>query len=278
MDKTTVTKVKLSDDLNIFDWFRTKDIISQIAEKARSSVDSVIATLDPGMREYLYSGGNINIIVVCDSGSLVSPVRDAFQSVFGRATVTAARYSSPESVDDHPVKLAHGFKYAKQVARERMTKLRLDTSSVPQNQVVVAIQPCIVNLSDSEKINPEPSPTDSGSNLPQEWFLTYCMILEDPVLNTTLTTYSQFIPLDPDIDVRASKETFKEPLYTELGYATSLTELMNDKLGIKLEDCQDSQESQWLHLWAGLDEIKVMHDLSLTLAHTYKRKWNECLG
>lgn len=34
------------------------------------------------------SGGNINIVVTSTKESKVGPVRQAFQSVFGRATVT----------------------------------------------------------------------------------------------------------------------------------------------------------------------------------------------
>lgn len=275
--RAIVTKVRLTDELNIFDWFRTKDIINQLAEKAKSSVDSVITVLDPGMKEYLYSGGNINIIVICDSGSLVSPVRDAFQLVFGRATVNPS-----DGPSEHPVKLARGFKNAVKVAQERVTKLRLNTSGIPQNQVVVVIQPCIVSLDNEKTSNIESASSTSperGANDTKEWSLTYCMMLEDPVLNITLSVYSQIIPIDPELEAKACEKLFKEPNYSELGYATFLSDLMNDKLGIKPEDNpHDAQKDRWLRDWTGLDEAKIIHDLSSTLAYSYKRKWNECVG
>ena len=58
-----------------------------MAEKAKNSVDSMITTLDPGMKEYLYSGGDVSIVVASDKDVKVNPVRDAFIDVFGRATV-----------------------------------------------------------------------------------------------------------------------------------------------------------------------------------------------
>lgn len=278
--KAVVTKVRLTDELNIFDWFRTKDIINQLAEKARSSVDSVITVLDPGMKEYLYSGGNINIIVICNTGSSVSSIRDAFQTVFGRATVTAAKFNPPETFHDHPVRLANGFEAAIQVAQDRIKKLRLDTSGIPQNQVVIAVQPSLVNLRNQERL---PNQTTNGhtpdnSTSQTDWFLTYCMIIEDPILNTTLSAFSQLIPIEADIVKGASDEKIQDVEASKLGFNATIDSLMNRKLGITEEDSGDQDVCRWLLAWAGLDGSKMTHDLGVSLAHMYRRKWNECIG
>lgn len=274
--KTTVTKVKLSDELNIFDWLRTTDIINQIAEKAKNSVDSVITALDPGMKEYLYSGGNINIIVISDSNNLVSPIRDSFQSVFGRATVVAARYDPPGAVEEYPVKLACGFEEAIIVAQERIKRLRLDTSNVPQNQVVVVVQPTLVTVIQNELFKN----LVLDENLLPRWFLTYCMIIEDPVLNLTLHSYSQFIPLDIEVVTSARQGKFPEGFTdNHLGFSLPIGELIASKLNLKTSNSEESdQDVEWLQVLSGLEETKVIHDLSRAVAHLYRRKWNDCVS
>ncbi|CAG9133925.1 unnamed protein product [Plutella xylostella] len=62
-------------------------LLQRVAERARSSVDSVITTLDPQMKDYLNSGGDLYLVVASDKEVKVSPVRDAFHAVFGKATV-----------------------------------------------------------------------------------------------------------------------------------------------------------------------------------------------
>lgn len=279
--KFVVTKVKLTDELNIFDWFKTTDIINQIAEKAKNSVDSVITTLDPGMKEYLYSGGNINIIVISDSNNLVSPIRDSFQSVFGRATVVAARYNPPEAAEEYPVKLAKGFNEAMVVAKERIKRLRLDTSNVPQNQVIVVIQPTLVTVFRSEVAGDQ---TSTGlkvdeSPLPR-WFFTYCMIIEDPVLGVTMNSYSQFIPMDPELVTMAQEGKFPDGFSdNHLGFPKSIIEIIFTRLNSESKNSENEvREGEWLKLWTGLDEKKIIYDLSMSLAHLYRRKWNDCIS
>lgn len=279
--KSTITKVKLSDELNIFDWFRTTDIINQIAEKAKHSVDTVITALDPGMKEYLYSGGNINVMVISDGDNLVSPIRDAFQSAFGRATVTAARYKSPESALGYPIRLASGLNEAILVALERIKRLRSETNDIPQNQVIVAVQPCVLNLIDNEGITS--SITYNGmklsENLQPKWFLTYCMIIEDPVLLTTMNSYSQFIPLDNNTITTAKEATFPDSFQDKhLGYAISVDDIMNSRLRIPPKESGDLEDCQWLKVWSGLSESQIIRDLSYSLAHLYRRKWDECVN
>lgn len=279
--KFVVTKVKLTDELNIFDWFKTTDIINQIAEKAKNSVDSVITTLDPGMKEYLYSGGNINIIVISNSNNLVSPIRDSFQSVFGRATVVAARYNPPEAAEEYPIRLAKGFNEAVVVAKERIKRLRLDTSNVPQNQVIVVIQPTLVTVTQSEVAGDQASTgLKVGENLLPRWFFTYCMIIEDPVLGVTMNSYSQFIPIDPEIVTMAQEGNFPDGFsHNHLGFSKSIIELIFSRLDLESNNSEDEgQEGEWLKLWSGMDETKVIYDLSMSLAHLYRRKWNDCIG
>lgn len=289
--RAAVTKVKLSEELNIFDWFRTTDILNQIAEKARSSMDTVITTLDPGMKEYLYSGGNVNIVVISDHDTMVSPIRDAFQSVFGRATVQVARFHPPESAKAYPVKLANGFDEAIIVAQEKIKNFRQDTNMVPQNQVVVVVQPAVVSVTNDETVNNRvKNGLKLDDSLLPRWFLTYCMLIEDPVLGATMNSYSQLIPLDLDVVAAAREAPFPQGYKDDdqLGFARTIDEIMDSKL--KLVPPQgaaehngrqvdaDERVNKWLPMWAGLDESKTIHELGMCLAHLYRRKWNDCLG
>lgn len=282
--RTIVTKVKLSDELNLFDWFRATDIINQIAEKARSSVDSVITTLDPGMKEYLYSGGNINVVVISDDEENVSSIRDSFQTVFGRATVTSDRQSSPSMAktinQDYPTKLACGVNHALFVARDKIKKLRSDTSGVPQNQVILAIQPTLVQLQEKEpekQSSEETNALGSCAIVIHNWFLTYCMMIEDPVLGATLHAYSHFIPVDTSIvasakDAKSSDDRFNG----EVGFSKSINELMTH-LNL-IDNGPNNSKEDWLRIWTGLKEKEVIRELSLVLAHAYRRKWNDCVS
>lgn len=268
--KAVVTQtIKLNDDLNIFDWFKPSDIINQIAEKAKSSVDSVITTLDPGMKEYLFSGGDINIIVLSYSTTHLGPIRDAFQFVFGRATVSQTQISC-----NYPIKLARGTSAALQVAANRIRDLRLDTSNIPQNQVVIALQPTIIPIAAGSA----DSRLDNMSNTEHnhesvQWFFSYAMIIEDPVQNLSLNCFSQFIPIDQEtISILDDTELPAEFSDKNLGFAQSIDELMKNELKLSVQE-QD-EPSVWMKIWAGVDELKLVHDLGLTLANAYKRKWN----
>lgn len=168
----TITKVKLMDEINLFEWLKV-DVLNQIAEKAKSSVDQLITTLDPGMKEYLYTGGKIHVMVICENKNRVRPIREIFQTIFGRATVL--------NVAINEIECANGLEEGILYARRQISKLRENTNTIPQNQVVVAIQPTIVKLNDSV-----------SSTMPTQ-YLTYCMLLEDPVLSLTLNSFSQFL-------------------------------------------------------------------------------------
>lgn len=272
--KTAITKVTLNDELNVFYWTKTKEIIGQIAEKAKNSVDSVITTLDPGMKEYLYSGGDVNIIVMTDSECLISPIRDSFQSAFGRATVNPAPSNPSGAFNHYPIRLACGFQEAKIVAQEKIKKLKQDTGSVPQNQVVVVVQPTLFQLGNNMNGAME---TSIGSTEPP-WFSAYCMFIVDPVLNVTMNCFSHSIPIDAEIveSLKKSDGAINLP-EKHLGFTASLDEIMSYRLKIDpMNGFGDEYGCYWLREWAGVYETQLIHQVSSTLANSYRRKRNEC--
>lgn len=264
--KAVITQtVNLTQEMNLFEWFRTTDIMNQIAEKAKHSVDSVITTLDPGMKEYLFSGGNINVVVVTDHDSHISPIRDAFLSVFGRATIGTCFTKI-----DYPIRVAIGYKGALEAAKCKIDKLRQDASTFPQNQVVLVVQPTLINSSAAIDSNDTINENSGNNNESPNWFYTYASVLDDPVLGLTLHTFSQLIPIDLETIV-----TLKDDNYTSmehLGFCKSLDETMNAELKILPLDQEDT--TSWIKLWSGLEDKKIIHDSAISLAHSYQRKWN----
>ena len=68
---------------------------------------------------YSVPGGDVEVVVASDKDDKVLPIREAFQSVFGKATV----YGLPSkcvSIAEQPV----GFASGKQAALERISSLR----------------------------------------------------------------------------------------------------------------------------------------------------------
>lgn len=88
---------------------------------------------------FLDSGGNTEIIVASGNDDKIQSVREAFQSVFGRATV----YGHPiqaNSVAAQPV----GFESAELAAKERINGLRLIDNSKFADKVIVAVENFLV--------------------------------------------------------------------------------------------------------------------------------------
>ena len=120
-DQTKVATVKAESPPppGMFGWVKGSGFLSKVVEKTKSVTENVITTLDPQMKEWIHSGGDVEVVVTSDKEDKVVPVREAFQSVFGQATV----YGLPSkcvSIAEQPV----GFASGKQAALERISSLR----------------------------------------------------------------------------------------------------------------------------------------------------------
>lgn len=150
--------VSSSDD-GLLSWLSPNALLARVAEKAKNSVDTIITTMDPGMKEYLYSGGP-SIVVTSDKESKVSAIRDAFIDVFGRATVKGVPAQS-SSIPAQPV----GPGQAVTAARERIFFIRSALQhDIPQNQIIVSIESFVTEICG-------------------HWYDIGCILLQDPLLN-----------------------------------------------------------------------------------------------
>merc|ERR1719232_2227043 len=167
IDQTTVTRVMAESPATpgMFGWVKGSGFLSKVVEKTRSVTENVITTLDPQMKEYIHSGGDIEVVVASDKEDKVLPIRDAFQQVFGKATV----YGLPSkcvSIADQPV----GFASGKQAALERVNSLR-KSGSVGQDTVVVSVENFLYEV--NEDI----------------WIDMSCLVLSDPVRKIQLQSF-----------------------------------------------------------------------------------------
>lgn len=76
----------------LFGWMKgaadvSGGLLQKIGEKAMSSMDTLVTTLDPQMKDYIRSGGDVEILIASHKEDKVRPIREAFQLVFGRATL-----------------------------------------------------------------------------------------------------------------------------------------------------------------------------------------------
>lgn len=77
---------------SLFGWVKgaadvSGGLLQKIGEKAMSSMDTLVTTLDPQMKEFIKSGGDVEILIASSKEDKVRPIREAFQLVFGRATL-----------------------------------------------------------------------------------------------------------------------------------------------------------------------------------------------
>merc|ERR1719147_554101 len=94
------------------------------------------------MKEFIKSGGDVTVVVASDKESKVAPVREAFQSVFGQATVYGLP-SKSTSIAEQPV----GFASGRQAALERISTLR-KSGAVGASACVVSVENLLYEVSE----------------------------------------------------------------------------------------------------------------------------------
>lgn len=87
-----LTQMATNSGSALFGWMKgaadvSGGLLQKIGEKAMSSMDTLVTTLDPQMKDYIRSGGDVEILIASHKEDKVRPIREAFQLVFGRATL-----------------------------------------------------------------------------------------------------------------------------------------------------------------------------------------------
>lgn len=233
-------------------------LLSRVAETAKNSVDSVITTLDPGMREIIYSGGEVNIAAVIDSQEdakeYISAIRDGFIDVFGRVTVRGLQVTPSSQL---PATLI-GAEMAEKMCRERISSLRSSMShDIPQNQVVVTFEPFLHNFSGS-------------------WYSLTAVYLHDPLDNCHLITHTQSIPIPCEAINWLKCETPNEYPHKEVAFSKTITDWYKQRSQVKKQEPSPTDEEivtpPWQESLVAISPQVMLRSASMALAKIYKTK------
>lgn len=231
-------------------------LLSRVAETAKNSVDSVITTLDPGMREIIYSGGEVNIVALIDSQEngkdLISAIRDGFIDVFGRVTVKGIQVTPSSGHLGTTI----GAEIAESICKERISSVRANMShELPQNQVVVTIEPFLQKFSGL-------------------WYSMTAVYLHDPLDNRHLITHTQTIPIPTEAINWLKCETPSQHLNKDISFSKTLDDWYKEKSSLQLNEVEEEAKVkvQWQESLIAISHQAMLRSASMAVAKLYKTK------
>lgn len=226
---------------SLFGWFSSSSFVSKVVEKTKSSVEIMMSTLDPQMKEYIKSGGEIDIIVASAKEVKIGPVREAMQDAFGCATVTGR--GSESNAATQPV----GFSAALRSASERIARLR-ESEDISEKQTIAAIEGFIVELQ------------------PENWYEMSCLLLHDPVNQITVNTFSQPTPIPTAYVLTAQDRTPSDYPLRWSGLAVTI--------GQVVEEAQPHiGRANWHQALTGVSRRETLCMSAKMLAYLYKQQF-----
>uniref|UniRef100_U5EQY6 Putative proline-rich coiled-coil 1 n=1 Tax=Corethrella appendiculata TaxID=1370023 RepID=U5EQY6_9DIPT len=215
-------------------------ILQKVAEKAKNSVDSIVTTLDPQMKEYINSGGDTEVIVASDKDDKVRPIREAFQTVFGKATVTGLP-SQPSALAAQPV----GFHAALNGAEQRINNLRIANPRVDDFLPIVAVENFVVEL------------------YPDQWFDAGLLLLFDFARNILLKSVTQMTPIPSQVITTINADTPEDYKFKDTGFAVTVGSVMAKNL--------NTHHTEWHKTYSSVNRSEMILNAAKTLATLYKQ-------
>ncbi|XP_033750511.1 protein PRRC1-like isoform X2 [Pecten maximus] len=224
----------------LFGWFSGNRIVSKVMEKTKNSVESMITTLDPGMKEVIRSGGDVVVVVTSTKETKVGAVREAFQTVFGRATVLGME--SQANTAAQPVGFTAGLKGAE----ERIQNIR-HKGSLPEGHPIVSVEGFIVEM------------------LPDRWYEISCLLLQDPSQHIELQMFSQPTPIPAEYILKAQDATPSD--YPQRWSGLKVT------IGQVIEQSQPHiGHADWQNALVGVSRRESLLMAAKSLAYMYKER------
>ncbi|XP_075788022.1 protein PRRC1 [Pelodiscus sinensis] len=214
-------------------------MVKSVLDKTKHSVESMITTLDPGMAPYIKSGGELDIVVTSNKEVKVAAIRDAFQEVFGMATVTGEAGLS--NIAPQPVGYAAGLKGA----QERIDSLRR-TGVIHEKQPAVSVENFIAEL------------------LPDKWFDIGCLIVEDPVHGIHLETFTQATPVPLEYIQQAQSLTPQDYNLRWSGLLVTVGEVLEKNL-------RNINRTDWHVAFTGMSRRQMIYSAAKAIAGMYKQ-------
>ncbi|XP_076226254.1 protein PRRC1-like isoform X2 [Nomia melanderi] len=210
------------------------NVLSKVAEKAKNSVNTMITTLDPQM----HSGGDVEIIVASDKDVKVSPVRQAFQTVFGKATVTGVAVEN-STIAAQPIGFAAGIKGAE----TRISSAR-NIPSIPKDIPIVAVENFLLEVGE------------------HKWFDLGVVLLDDPKRKVTFHTFTQMTPVPTEMVIMAQEATPEDYPPKWSGLAVTIDSLIANDLQVS--------HNEWHHVFSGVAKRDIILLAAQALAGIYK--------
>ncbi|XP_055643809.1 protein PRRC1-like [Toxorhynchites rutilus septentrionalis] len=228
----------------LFGWVReavsNNGILQKVAEKAKSSVDTIVTTLDPQMKEYINSGGDTEVIVASDKDDKVRPIREAFQTVFGKATVIGLQ-TQVIGMAAQPNGFAAGLKGAE----SRINSIRADNPRVDDHLPVVAVENFLVEI------------------FPDQWFDAGVIVLYDYAKNILLKTVTQMTPVPLQIITSIRADTPEDYLFKETGFAVTIGSVMAKNLNVP--------HNEWHKTYTSVSRSDMILNAAKIIATLYKQ-------
>lgn len=215
-------------------------VVKSVLDKTKHSMETMITTLDPGMAPYIRSGGELDIIVTSTKEVKVSAVREAFQDVFGMATVTGEPGKS--NIAPQPVGYAAGLKGA----QERIDSLRR-TGVIHEKQPAVSVENFIAEL------------------LPDRWFDIGCLIVEDPIHGIHLETFTQATPVPLEYIQQAQNLTPQDYNLRWSGLLVTVGEVIEKNLS-------HVSQTDWHQAFTGMSRQQIIFSAAKAIAGMYKQR------
>ncbi|XP_053153512.1 protein PRRC1 isoform X2 [Hemicordylus capensis] len=215
-------------------------MVKTVLDKTKHSVETMITTLDPGMAPYIKSGGELDIVVTSTKDVKVAAIREAFQEVFGMATVTGEAGQS--NIAPQPVGYAAGLKGA----QERIDSLRR-TGVIHEKQPAVSVENFIAEL------------------LPDKWFDIGCLIVEDPIHGIHLETFTQATPLPLEYVQQAQSLTPQDYNLRWSGLLVTVGEVIEKNL-------LHVNRTDWHVVFTGMSRRQMIYSAAKAIAGMYKQR------
>lgn len=224
----------------LLSWISGNKMLSKVMEKTKSSMETMITTLDPGMKEVIRSGGGVCVLVTSTKESKVGAIREAFQNVFGRASVLGKE--SQATTAAQPVGFTAGLKGA----QERIQNLR-QAENIADDQPVVSVEGFIVEM------------------LPDRWYELSCLVLQDPQHRIDLQTFSQPSPIPAEYILKAQDRTPKDYPLRWSGLAVTIGQVVE-------EDLPHIGHVDWQNGIVGVSRRESLYLAAKSLAYMYKQR------
>lgn len=192
-------------------------LLTKVAETAKSSVDSVITTLDPQMKDYMASAGSIELAIASDKEIKINAVKEGFQRVYSQVIARGLGSPGSQTMAAQP----RGFESGRKGAEERIISLR-NSGLVPRDVPIVAVEGFVFETSNDRMFG-----CDS-------------ILLDDPSRNIQWEAHSQSIQLPPSAVQLLKAHTPSDYPLKESGFAVTVGQAVAEATGSTPYDWQEN--------------------------------------